>query len=338
MNKYFIDKKWVTEIVIVVFTFVLFTLSDWILIKSWRSFFLGIAYFLVLYLHAQCNRFYIMPFLINKRNIILYVVYTILGLLIFGAVMSQIAKIILYKDCFLNNNPAKLAFQYHLGILLGSYICIAGPSLLVDQFRKHRYETDQELTHRKIKIDLLNKQLNPHFLFNTLNTIYGMSLERPERTSETILKVSDLLRYQVENGKKEQVSVKDEIDFIKSYIAIEKERLGYRCHIHFKAEVNDAEKISIAPMIIFTFVENAFKHGTDLIKDCFIDISMEYSDKLLTLQITNSLPNRPGAEIVSTHTGLDNTRARLEMLYPKKYKLNLHRDDSRFFTELKIEI
>gem|GEM_PF-3726204 len=150
------------ELSILIFSFILFALSDWILIKSWRSFLLGIAYFLVLYSHAQLNRYLIFPLLQKKRKVFHYIMLTILGLLIFAFLMNEMSKIISYKSCFLNNNPAKMTFHYQLGILLGSYICIAGPSLFVEHYFKQKNDSKKELMEKKIKIDLLNKQLNPH--------------------------------------------------------------------------------------------------------------------------------------------------------------------------------
>jgi LytS/YehU family sensor histidine kinase len=99
----------------------------------------------------------------------------------------------------------------------------------VEYHRNQKKEANREIAFNKSQIDLLNKQLNPHFLFNTLNTIYGLSIAFPDRTPEVIMKVSELLRYQVENGRKELVSLKDEIDFIQSYIELEKEVLYCLC-------------------------------------------------------------------------------------------------------------
>ncbi|MDL1912940.1 MAG: histidine kinase [Bergeyella sp.] len=331
------DRKWVLELGILLFSFILFVLNDWIFISSLKSFFLGGAYYLVLYVHAQLNRFYILPFLLKKQNVYMYVVLTSLGLLTFVIILSQIAQIFLYKTCFLNNNPAKLSFQYQLGILLGSYICIAGPSLFVEHYHKKKKETDKEILSKKIKIDLLNKQLNPHFLFNTMNTIYGLSIDFPERIPDTIMKVSELLRYQVESSNRDWVPLRDEMAFIESYIAVEKERLGYRCSVELNISTDNVEEYSIAPMIVFTFIENAFKHGTGNISGNFIKIGIKVNDGILVLEISNSL-SRTISNITSTKVGLENTKTRLQMIYPDKYSLRLNERGSQFNTYLQIAL
>ncbi len=267
----------------------------------------------------------------------MYGIFTLLGFLIFAAILTQIAQLFLYKVCFLHNNPVKLSFRYQFGILVGSYICIAGTSLFVEYYRKQRKESRQEILSNRTKIDLLNKQLNPHFLFNTLNTIYGLSIEFPERTPDTIIKVSDLLRYQLESSSKESVSLRDEINFIESYISIERERIGYRCEIQLNVDIDRLDTYSIAPMIVFTFVENAFKHGTDNIKDNFITIDITAVDAVLKLKISNSLAKNK-RNIVSTKVGLENTQARLQLIYPESHMLTLTSTESQFDTFLQIAL
>lgn len=333
--KFFLDRKWVFEIGIIAFSAILFILNDWILIKTWRSFFLGIAYYIILYAHAQLNRFFIMPFLTKKQNPWLYLLLTSILLLGFAMILSQLTEMYLYKTCFLYNNPVKTTFHYQLGVLLGSYICIAGTTMFVEHYREQKDKADKEIMSNKMTIDLLNKQLNPHFLFNTLNTIYGLSLEFPERTPDAVLKVSELLRYQVENGNKDWVCLKDEIEFIESYIAIEKERIGYRCNIEFTKSIDDIDKYQIAPMIIFTFVENAFKHGTGNINGCFILIDIKIKNAILELNITNSLSKTKG-NIVSTKVGLKNTKARLQMIYPERHNLFTKDNENQYITNLQI--
>ena len=323
------------EVAILLFTFILFVLNDWIFISSVRSFFLGVAYYLVLYTHAQLNRRFALPFLLKKQNVAMYLLVTLLGLAVFAFILSQMAQLFLYRTCFLSNNPAKLSFHYQLGILLGSYFCITGLSLFVAYYHRQRKDADREISSRKVQIDLLNKQLNPHFLFNTLNTIYGLSIEHPERTPDTVLKVSELLRYQVESSKKDLVPLQDEIAFIESYIAIERERLGYRCTIDVTVNADSAKPYLIAPMIVFTFVENAFKHGTDSINGCFVKIDLCVEQERLKLRIRNSVCTK-NEDVKSTKIGLENTKTRLQMLYPDKHQLQLYNESGEFVTFLEL--
>lgn len=333
----FLERKWTQELGVLVFSFILFTLNDWILIASWKSLFLGLVYFMLLYAHAQLNRFLILPILVKKDNIYLYVVFTLSLLLASAFLLSYLTQSYLYKTCFLHSNHSKLTTQYQFGVLLGSSICILGTTYFLEYYRKQKELANKEIISNKNQIDLLNKQLNPHFLFNTLNTIYGLSIAYPDKTPEAIMKVSELLRYQVENSNKDLVSLTDEITFIQSYIELEKERIGYRCELNFTTEVDDAQKYYIAPMLIFTFVENAFKHGTSNIEHCAITIILKVHQGILTLDIVNPLPNKTTKQH-STKVGLENTLARLRMIYPERFKLYVYPNGNQFITYLSIEL
>jgi len=228
-------------------------------------------------------------------------------------------------------------FVLGIGVFLGSSICILGTTYFLEYYRKQKELANKEIISNKNQIDLLNKQLNPHFLFNTLNTIYGLSIAYPDKTPEAIMKVSELLRYQVENSNKDLVSLTDEITFIQSYIELEKERIGYRCELNFTTEVDYAQKYYIAPMLIFTFVENAFKHGTSNIEHCVITIILKVHQGILTLDIVNPLPNKTTKQH-STKVGLENTLARLRMIYPERFKLRVYPNGNQFITSLSIEL
>ncbi|ULT23189.1 histidine kinase [Sphingobacterium sp. E70] len=174
-------------------------------------------------------------------------------------------------------------------------------------------------------------------MFNTLNTIYGISLKFPERTSELIIKVSQLLRYQMESSDKEFVSMDDEIDFISSYIELERERLGYRTKIDFDYQREEGVKYQIAPMLLITFVENAFKHGTCSIEDCYVAISIRIEKGNLYLHVRNSVPVKK-RNVFSAKIGLENTIARLKLLYPNRYQLNTNASKEEFEVSLVINL
>jgi len=335
--KNILEKKWLQELGILLFSFILFTLNDWILIATWKSLFLGTVYFMLLYTHAQINRHYILPLLLKKQKTYLFAFFTIALLMLFATLLNYVAQSVLYKNCFLHNNSSKLTYQYQVGVLLGAYICIIGTTLFLEYYRKQKEADKREIVLKRNQIDLLNKQLNPHFLFNTLNTIYGLSIRFPEKTPEAIITVSDLLRYQVESANKDFVSLLDEISFIQSYIDIEKERMGYRSTIEFEYHMEEERTYSIAPMIVFTFIENAFKHGTSHIEKSFVKIHIRVVKAVLTLHIENSQPVAT-QKYTSTKVGLINTKERLKMIYPHRYQLKLESLGDVFKTFLQIKL
>jgi len=335
--KSILELKWTQELGILLFSFILFTLNDWILIATWKSFFLGTVYFMLLYSHAQINRYLLLPIMVRQHNTFLYILLTLGLLLVFTFILTDLVQTVLYTNCFLHKDTSKLTFQYQCGVLLGSCICILGTAQFLDYYRRQKETSKKELLDKKNQIDLLNKQLNPHFLFNTLNTIYGLSIKYPDKTADAIIKVSDLLRYQIDTTSKDLVSLQDEISFINSYIELEKERVGYRCDISFTYDNKGSEHYYIAPMIVFTFIENAFKHGTSNIDHCFVHIDFSVKNGTLILNIQNSIPLKSN-DLPSTKMGLENTRERLKMIYPNRYDLRVGKIADRFETYLEIKL
>ncbi|MCS3870257.1 LytS/YehU family sensor histidine kinase [Chryseobacterium ginsenosidimutans] len=191
--------------------------------------------------------------------------------------------------------------------------------------------------YNEVQLSALKAQLNPHFLFNTFNTLYGISLKYPEQTSDMIMHVSQLMRYQVESSSKEFVSIDDEVSFISSYIQLEKERVGYRCKITYTANLDSERQYKIAPMLLISFVENAFKHGACTIEDCFVTIDIMIKDNKLLLNISNSIPAKK-RDVVSTKIGLKNTQKRLEIIYPERHKLEIKPTKTVFNVNLEIDL
>ena len=176
------------------------------------------------------------------------------------------------------------------------------------------------------------------FLFNTFNTLYGISLKYPERTSDMIMKVSQLMRYQVENGNKEFVSLQDELEFISSYIELEKERVGYRCDISFQQDVDFESNYKIAPMLLITFIENAFKHTDFLAQDSFISIYMELEDGIFTMKVSNKASLKNILEKEKSGFGSQSFDQRLKMIYSTYYQLEKSSKNGVFTAELKINL
>ncbi len=332
-----LENKWLQEFAILVFSFVLFTLNDWILILSWKGFWMGIVYFLLLYGHAQINRFFLLPILLKKHQPLTYILFSIILILIFSVILHEVSIEVIYKNCFLYKTSMQKTYHFQLGTLVGTLICILGSIQLIEHYRDQKKKTNKELLYNQIQLNALKGQLNPHFLFNTFNTLYGISLQYPERTSDMIMRVSQLLRYQVENSQKEYVSLEDEIDFITSYIELEKERVGYRCEIEFDYTTDADSNYMIAPMLLIPFVENTFKHGTCAIENCFVKIQLSVNNGKLRLETLNSIPDKK-RKIVSTKIGLSNTTKRLHILYPKKHNLEIQQEAKQYRVLLEIDL
>jgi LytS/YehU family sensor histidine kinase len=141
--------------------------------------------------------------------------------------------------------------------------------------------------------------------------------------------VSQLMRYQLESNERQCVPLEDEVNFISSYIQLEKERVGYRCNITFTSNVDSENTYKIPPMLLISFIENAFKHGTCSIEKCFVEITVSVKEGKLELLVRNSIPEKKN-EVVSTKIGIKNTTERLKLQYGSNYTLDIKED--RIFT------
>jgi len=199
---------------------------------------------------------------------------------------------------------------------------------------KDRLETLLKLKETELK--LLKSQIQPHFLFNTLNNLYSLALEKSDRTPDLIIRLSDMLSYIVYDCKSERVALSKEIDFIKNYIELQKVRYE-TCDIAFSYKIDRDDKL-IAPMILHTFVDNCFKHGAE--KDPgnpWIKINITSDNDLLFLSVINSVnghvenDNNPGIGII-------NTKKRLELMYRERHELVMHNSVKKYAVFLKMQL
>lgn len=191
---------------------------------------------------------------------------------------------------------------------------------------------ETQLQLKEQELHYLKMQIHPHFLFNTLNTIYGFALKRSVQTPEIILKLSNLLDYILYQVNKPSVSLKEEILHIKEYIELEKIRFKDTLKVIFVSDEIE-EKIQIAPMLLIPFVENAFKHGT--LVDGFLQIEVKASVQNNTLNFsTRNSSDKTKKEENNGGIGLKNIHKRLELNYQGNYVLNMERKGKWFLTEL----
>jgi len=202
---------------------------------------------------------------------------------------------------------------------------------IINQYQLQELKAKTAVT----ELNALKSQLNPHFLFNTLNNIYGINQINSEKGSEMIMELSDVMRYHLELSKEGQVRLEDEIQLLVSYITLEKLRLRDTCDV--QVDFEDINKsLMISPLLFIPFVENAFKHGTHPTRDCFVHISLKTVENRIFLTVKNSvIANR---KIVKTNIGLHNTKRRLDLIYPEKHELKISRTDIEYLVELIIEL
>lgn len=332
-----VENKWLQELTVLLFTFILFSLNDWMLITSWSNLWKGATYFFILYTHAQLNRIFLLPVLLEKGKPLMYALLSIAMVLVFSGILYEVATLWLYKNCYLYKDIKQQSYIYHLATMVATSICIMGPLLLLKYYREQRKEEKETILTREMQLNALRSQLNPHFLFNTFNTLYGVSLQYPDRVSDLLMQASQLMRYQLESGTKKCVSLKDEISFIESYINLEKERVGHRCEVEFAQLVENPAQYKIPVMLLVSFIENAFKHGTCSVEQCFVSVSLRMDNEWFIMDVHNSVP-RKKPDVISTGIGLKNTKERLSIIYPERHKLEINETATDFQVHLALKI
>ena len=213
-------------------------------------------------------------------------------------------------------------------ILKDTYKSLDEKKTLENQF----LQTQLQLKEQELRF--LKMQIHPHFLFNTLNTLYGLSLKKSEKAPEMILKLSNLLDYILYQVDKPLVLLKDEINHIEDYISLEKSRFQDSLKIMFNKKIID-DKLEIAPMLLLPFVENAFKHGAQIDGIVNVLISLKVDENELNFTVKNSAISKENSK---KGIGLDNIKKRLEMFYPAQHFLEVLQEEKVFIVNFKIPI
>lgn len=253
--------------------------------------------------------------------------------LIYGVLFSILAYIILFL-------VSKKAFSFSIAPLSSFILWFVIGSLFrffIDWFQKRDEKNMLEKQNMESKLALLRTQINPHFLFNTLHNIDTLISEDKAKASSALIKLSDIMRYMLLDNQRDKVYLKKEIEYIESYITLEKLRLKNQGFVSYKIEGN-YEHLEIAPMLFIPFVENAFKHCRDTDIENGIIITFFISDNQINFSCENQYEQVKYEKDATSGIGLDSVEERLKLLYPKKYKLDIRKSDNIFKVNLTIQL
>jgi len=267
-------------------------------------------------------------YLIKKRyyQFALYSIYTLIisGYLIVISVFFGLIYLSNFKYDDMPPISKSLLF-----VMIGVYlVCILVSAFKLLKFNlKHAERTSKletkileaQLKLKEQELSYLKMQIHPHFLFNTLNTMYGFALKKSDKTPEIIIKLSNLLDYILYQVDKPFVLLTEEINHIKDYVELEQMRFNDTLNISFHTD-NISETTTIAPMVLLPFVENSFKHGKIINGVLHIEISITCHGDCITFQIKNTFSEFEG---LGNGIGLDNIKKRLELLYADNYDLKI---------------
>ena len=288
--------------------------------------------------------YYLIPkYLLTKKYKLfaLYSAYT----LVFSTYLIIIAifgSFVFLSNMELQNMPPMS--RNYIFVLILVYLVVFIVSFI--SLLSHNFQTqneNKELQNKILETQLqikgqelqyLKKQIHPHFLFNTLNTIYGFALKQSKNTPEIILKLSNLLDYILYQVDKPKVSLKEEVLHIKEYIELEKIRFQDTLKVNFMANDISDEK-QIAPMLLIPFVENAFKHGSLIDGFLKVDIQIELNEDQLEFSIKNTILN-DDLKQSKVGIGLENIKKRLNLLYKNDHELDIENKNNWFIVNLSI--
>ncbi|WP_181899416.1 sensor histidine kinase [Flagellimonas nanhaiensis] len=211
-----------------------------------------------------------------------------------------------------------------------------------EMYRKQRVIENISLKQHQAELSILKGQINPHFLFNTLNTIYSSALDKDDKTADLILKLSDNFRYILVEGQQDAVSLKKEIRHLKDYIALQKERLADKVSVDWFEDIEDPDA-QIPPLLLISFIENAFKYSGLLKgKNNPITIQLKLNGGKLYFYCENSCKDIRKEEVDENWNesgiGIENTKKRLQLLYPNKHELRINSKSPKFIVELQIQL
>lgn len=282
-------------------------------------------YYNFLFIFVFAHNVILLDKLLLKGRTLLYCLSLIPAFLIFIYVKKIILSV--YPEFYIRY-PLE-GYYFILSLSLGVAIFFTTRYLFE---RSRLYEIN--ILKREVELQQLKFQLNPHFLFNSLNNIYSYNLENNTYGNDLILKLSQLMRFIVESSPKETIQVSEEVSFIDNYLSFENERLGYRCDIRYSKTLQFPHR-QIPPLVFFPFIENAFKHGTNTNEKTKIEIEIYDSSTDLALYIKNDIGKNG---VKSTKTGLSNAKRRLELLFPEKHSLEIRVDADTYIVNLSLTL
>ncbi|HVW95359.1 MAG TPA: histidine kinase [Mucilaginibacter sp.] len=294
----------------------------------------NVAFYIIL---IYGNITFLFPRFYEKGNKLLYAILALI--LLIGGGFAR-GYIIMYMDIhFFAEKPMPMTLNMFVYFILAGILTF----LLSFIFRiaiayfALKQQSEKILAQKsQAELNLLKSQVQPHFLFNTLNNIYYEAYREAPRTAKLIERLSDIMRYFVDESPKEEVSINTEVQFLENYIALEKIRVRHEIELSFVKDYS--KELRLPPMLLMTFIENIFKHGIDKASNINkIDVSLTERDGYLLFETRNRLFEKAPA---SEHRGfgIENLRKRLNLLYGNNFELKISHPGDYFTAFLKVPV
>ena len=285
------------------------------------------------------NIYYLFPKYLKGKSLKVYVPVLILSVLLLTPIKGAVLYLINY-----NNEFSKKQILYNLHYTFLTTFFIAGTSTVLKiltewvKYQREKKKLEKERLHSELKF--LKSQINPHFLFNTLNNVYSLALVKSEKTPDVILKLSEILRYMLYECNVPKVQLSKEVKYIENYLALEKLRQREDVKIDFdiEGEITDQR---ISPLLFTPFLENAFKHGINkVLDDAYVNVLLRVDGDKILFTVENIKPEFTPQDFQKTQggIGLANVKKRLKLLYPNRYKLEIENTKFSYKIELHLDL
>lgn len=288
------------------------------------------------------NYLIILPKLLSRKKYLWCAISMVLLVLISGLFKFGLAnffeEIILTRHTQNKQKEIHLSFwDYYLGaVFIGSFFVFLSTAFkfMVDWFVNEKIKTNLENEKLIAELAFLKSQINPHFLFNTLNNIYSLAYQRSEKTPAAILKLSEIMRYMLYESNEELVELSKEIRYLENYIELQK--LRFKNHAFVNLVIRGAaQNQKIMPLVLISFVENAFKHGVATDEQNPIAIKIDIEPDKIIFKVTNKINQNNKDE--SGGIGLHNVKRRLDLFYRNQYCLEIDNQPGFYATKLQLD-
>jgi len=316
----------------------------WIMIFQKRAFAFSatvtiqFCYLIFIAANFYFNLYYTVPEFLYKRKYFLFIALFLGGIITTALLRVPLATYLNYHF-FLKGKSQPTASDLFINSLLNIFIwvvCLVAVKVIIDRFRFQQYIDEMAKQREQAELDFLNAQFNPHFLFNSINSIYGHIDKQNTIARNMLLTFSEMLRYQLYDCNSNTINIEKEMKYIKNYVALQKERRDDTLAIHLSIN-EDIKGFSIAPLLFIAFIENSFKYAgsAEETENC-IDISVKKENDVLHFRCYNTKEKNFKNNIEHKGIGINNAKRRLQLLYPGKNKLVITDDENFYEVNLKL--
>lgn len=297
--------------------------------------------YLFLLVFFAVNYLYLTPEFVFKKRYIIYIILVAISFYLIYSIPDYLfhtdgirskGELSIRGKRRMEGRKIPMYFIWSTKVLL--FACTTFISLLLRQTKRlTEIKEEKQLS----EIAYLRAQINPHFLFNTLNSIYALTLQKSDNAPDAVMKLSKMMRYVVTDSSQEVVSLQEDITYIKNYVQLQRLRITNKesIQLNIKGQYDD---YNISPLLLITFIENAFKYGVINDEESPIIIDFLIENDVLYLKVENTISGHDISVDEKSEIGIRNTVKRLDYIYPNQYKLDIIQKDEQFIVKLKLDL